>query len=109
MYDHDILYAAYRSTAVPSDHTRPVGARRAAQQLELDALMRLECLPLVPLRARLQLALSAVIEDEQGVLSYWALTHPPGKPDFHHPDAFVLDLERPEATRVSNLAEGGKR
>jgi len=83
--------------------------RRAEQQLELDALMRLECLPLMPLRARLQLALSAVIEDEQGGLSYWALTHPPGKPDFHHPDAFVLELERPEATRVSDPAEGGKR
>ena len=65
--------------------------------------------PLAPLCARLQLALSAVIEDKQGVLSYWALTHPPGRPDFHHPDAFVLELERPEATRVSDPAEGGKR
>ncbi len=87
----------------------PQPSRRADEQLELDALIRLECLPLAPLCARLQLALSAVIEDKQGVLSYWALTHPPGKPDFHHPDAFVLELERPEATRVSDPAEGGKR
>jgi hypothetical protein len=35
------------------------------------------------------LALSAVIEDENGRLSYWALRHPPGKPDFHHPESFV--------------------
>jgi hypothetical protein len=41
----------------------------------------------------LQLAFSAIIEDDQGVLSYWALTHPPGRPDFHHPDAFALELE----------------
>lgn len=40
----------------------------------------------------LQLALSAVIEDDRGNLSYWALTHPPGKPDFHHQDAFVLKV-----------------
>jgi hypothetical protein len=42
--------------------------------------------------ASLALALSAVVEDEHGGLSYWALKHPPGKPDFHHPDLFVLHL-----------------
>jgi hypothetical protein len=34
------------------------------------------------------LGLSAVIEDANG-LSYWALAHPPGKPDFHHADGFT--------------------
>jgi hypothetical protein len=57
----------------------------------------------------LQLALSAVVEDEQGLLSYWALKHPPGRPDFHHPDAFALELERPDADPVSDLAKEGKR
>lgn len=36
--------------------------------------------------------LCAVIEDKSGGKSYWALAHPPGKPDFHHPDCFVLEL-----------------
>ena len=40
----------------------------------------------------LKVALSAVIEDRDGVLSYWALKHPPGKPDFHHPEGFALEL-----------------
>jgi hypothetical protein len=39
-----------------------------------------------------RLALSAVVEETSGVKSYWALAHPPGKPDFHHPDGFVLEL-----------------
>lgn len=39
-----------------------------------------------------RLGLSTVIEDLNGRISYWALNHPPGKPDFHHPDSFVLDL-----------------
>jgi hypothetical protein len=39
-----------------------------------------------------QLALAAVIEDGNGRLSYWALGHPQGKPDFHHPDGFTLEL-----------------
>jgi hypothetical protein len=34
-----------------------------------------------------------VIEDADGSLSYWALAHPPGRPDFHHTEAFALDLE----------------
>jgi ABC-type uncharacterized transport system permease subunit len=44
-------------------------------------------------RGRLALALSVVVEHEDGVLSYWALAHPAAKPDFHHRDAFVLELE----------------
>jgi hypothetical protein len=43
----------------------------------------------------LRLGLSAVIEDIDGRLSYWALKHPPGKPDFHHPDSFALDVTLP--------------
>lgn len=39
-----------------------------------------------------RLALSAVIEAKDGCKSYWALAHPSDKPDFHHPDSFVLDL-----------------
>ena len=43
-------------------------------------------------RPRCKLALTAVVEDDNGTLSYWALKHAPGKPDFHHPDGFVLEL-----------------
>jgi hypothetical protein len=35
------------------------------------------------------IALACVIETDAG-LSYWALAHPPGKPDFHHASAFKL-------------------
>jgi hypothetical protein len=38
------------------------------------------------------LALSTVVERKDGRISYWALRHPSDKPDFHHPDSFVLDL-----------------
>ena len=39
----------------------------------------------------IRIGLSAVIEDAEGSLSYWALAHPSDKPDFHHPDSFILD------------------
>lgn len=46
----------------------------------------------VPAREHL-LALSGVIEDRAGALSYWALAHPPGRPDFHHDAGFIMRLE----------------
>ena len=57
----------------------------------------------VALEARIELppdasafGLSAVIEDVDGGISYWALAHPSDKPDFHHPDSFTLELPAPE-------------
>lgn len=39
-----------------------------------------------------RLALTAVIEAKDGSKSFWSLAHPPGKPDFHHPDCFAARL-----------------
>jgi hypothetical protein len=39
-----------------------------------------------------RVGLSAIVEDRHGTKSYWALAHPPGDPDFHHPDCFALEL-----------------
>jgi hypothetical protein len=38
------------------------------------------------------LGLAAVMEEKSGRKSYWALAHPPGKPDFHHADGFALEI-----------------
>lgn len=39
-----------------------------------------------------QVGLCAVVEAQSGEISYWALNHPPGAPDFHHDDGFALRL-----------------
>jgi len=46
----------------------------------------------IPARGRLRIGLSAVIEEKSGALSYWALRHPRGKPDFHDRRGFALEL-----------------
>lgn len=61
-----------------------------ALETELQLPVGWEGLPLVA-------GFSAVVEDIDGVKSYWALAHPPGKPDFHHRDCFALTLPAPEA------------
>ena len=63
--------------------------RRTGDRLELDAEISQD---LLPAGRPLRLGLSVVVEDADGVLSYWALRHPPGKPDFHHTDAFASQL-----------------
>ncbi|HEX4736245.1 MAG TPA: DOMON-like domain-containing protein [Allosphingosinicella sp.] len=57
----------------------------------LDADLDLSDIPPV----RMRMGLSAVIEEQDGTKSYWALAHPAGKPDFHHPDCFTLELPPP--------------
>lgn len=70
-----------------------IAVRCRAERIELDASIPLDRLTAKHAHASLALALSAVIEDKRGDLFYWALKHAPGKPDFHHPDSFVLELE----------------
>jgi hypothetical protein len=41
------------------------------------------------------IGLSAVIEENTGEKGFWALRHPPGDPDFHHPYSFALKLSPP--------------
>jgi hypothetical protein len=48
---------------------------------------------LLPQASSLKLGLSAVVENAAGSKSYWALRHSPGKPDFHHADAFAIQLD----------------
>jgi hypothetical protein len=48
--------------------------------------------------AECKLGLSAVIEEFDGTKSYWALAHPPGQPDFHHPTCFAATLPPPSNT-----------
>lgn len=65
---------------------------------ELRASLALDRAPDLPSDAPWRLGLAAVIEETDGRTSYWALTHPPGPPDFHHADGFARELpalERP--------------
>jgi len=59
---------------------------------ELEAVLELNSLAGLPADMPWRLGLSAVIEDVSGRISYWALAHPPGKPDFHHSDGFALEI-----------------
>ena len=93
-------FDSYRQGMAPVLDAAPrLALQRSAEGLELLAEVRLSgCVPapgaaLEASGQRLRVALSAVVEDREGRLSYWALRHPPGRPDFHHPESFSLALE----------------
>jgi hypothetical protein len=58
----------------------------------LQASLGLSPLLSLPRDVIWQLGLSVMIEERGGRKSYWALAHPPGKADFHHPDCFAHEF-----------------
>jgi len=78
----------YREGRRPADIPQPPKFERVVTSGRLELRARFEGLP----PAAWRLALTAVVAERDGTLSYWALRHAPGKPDFHHPDGFALEL-----------------
>jgi hypothetical protein len=73
-------------------HAPQISIVRTAAGLTLEAcVVLLDLIPTVPPLV-LRMGLATVLEDRDGRLSYWAAQHPSGKPDFHHPDSFTLEL-----------------
>jgi hypothetical protein len=66
-----------------------IAVQSSPQRYTLQAVIEPDRLSRLP-RAGWRLGVSALIEDVNGRKSYWALAHPPGKPDFHHSDCFAL-------------------
>ena len=100
-FSPSLEWAAYHFEGYRSGMTAPALAPapqltvwRRADGLELLARLRLGSLELLAAAQQLRVALAAVIEDAEGRLGYWALAHPTGSADFHHPQSFTLELTR---------------
>lgn len=86
-------FAAYRSGMAPlPDAAIPrITVHAGDEVLAVAVTVGLEP-PLAADVEPVDLALSAVMEDGDGRLSYWALRHGPGQPDFHDAGSFALAL-----------------
>lgn len=88
-------FRAYREGMAPlmKGSTPLTSMRIAGDTMDLEVTLDLSWLarsqPAVGLRA----GFAAVIEDRAGVLAYWALAHSREKPDFHHADSFIAQLD----------------
>lgn len=91
-------FDGYRSARRPLSEVPDPGivALEHRRLHELWATLHLDRLAGLPAGETWRMGLSAVIEDETGARSYWALAHPGGAPDFHHDDCFAANV--PPAT-----------
>jgi hypothetical protein len=87
-------FSSYRSRirAASALRTPLFEVQSSPDRFALQAALELDELSNLPPNASLRLGLAAVIEETSGHKSYWALAHPPGKPDFHHSDGFAHEL-----------------
>ncbi len=87
-------FDAYRHGMRPFELSNPpeIVVRQAASLLELRVTFSLPMGAVPGVAPRPRLALTAVVQEDSGSLCYWSARHPRGKPDFHHPESFALEL-----------------
>ena len=90
-YDFDGYRAGMRERPFP--HEPECTIRRGSTFAIFDAAIPMAGLP----DQDCAMGLSAILEEEGGVKSYWALAHPEGKPDFHALACFAAALPAPDA------------
>jgi hypothetical protein len=88
------LFSGYRSGMRVADEIAGVPIKMLASPdgCVLQASLDPDRFTGLPRDRSWHLGLSAVIEDANGGMSYWALAHPPGKPDFHHAGGFACEF-----------------
>lgn len=77
----------------PMSHDPVITPRVGNSTFIMDAAIPLSDLPSLPMTY----ALTCVLEEEGGILSYWAMEHGGDRPDFHDPACFGGRLAAPEA------------
>ncbi|MEO8019505.1 MAG: DOMON-like domain-containing protein [Pseudomonadota bacterium] len=88
-------FSAHREGMAPhlKGSSPMVSSSVGSDTVEVSVVLDLSWLGRSSAGVGLRLGLAAVIEDKARVLSYWALKHPAEKPDFHHADSFVVELD----------------
>jgi len=87
-------FSGYRSEMIIANELDAPRFETASGSIcyDLKASLDLNRMPGLASSAPWRLGLSAVIEEASGRISYWALKHPAGKPDFHHSDCFGHEI-----------------
>lgn len=87
-------FSSYRSgMRVATEISAPrIEVQSGSESYTLQASLDLDRASSLRRDAVWRLGLSAVLEETSGRKSYWALAHPPGKPDFHHSVCFAHEI-----------------
>ena len=91
VYDFTSRRKGMRERAMPREPECTM--RKGTDMAIFDAAIPAAGLPPLPWRC----GFTAVLEEEGGTKSYWALAHSGDAPDFHDPACFLHDLAAPGA------------
>lgn len=82
-------FSGYRQGMQPETafSSLPFEFTRETDHLSLNISIDLE--QMIQNSQQLELAITMVIEDKEGTITYWALKHPGSEADFHRRDSFV--------------------
>jgi len=72
----------------PAFQVLPVTVSRHPEKLTLS--LNVDLAATIPADRPLEVGVSAVLQHQDGRLSFWALTHPGSEPDFHNRKGFVI-------------------
>lgn len=90
-------FLSYREGMRPLADLKPeLRVERGRDRLRVEAAVMLGELAPTFATDVLQAAPAVVIENTAGHRSFWAAHHASAKPDFHHADAFVVDVPVPQ-------------
>ncbi len=82
-------FESYRARLSHADLAQPeIASEVAGRTVTLTAIVRPDLDPDLVW----QVGLATIVEDLFGERAFFALVHPPGEPDFHHRDCFVVEL-----------------
>jgi hypothetical protein len=84
-------FSGYRAGMTELETRAPIMSM--AQSVDVLTVFVTLYVPYTERHADLWVGISAVVVTKSGEISYWALAHPVGSPDFHHKDCFALKLE----------------
>ena len=88
-YDFDSYRAGMRERPFPREPECTI--RQGSSFAIFDAAIPVAGLP----SSDCAMGLCAILEEQGGTISYWALAHQEGKPDFHAPACFAAELPAP--------------
>ncbi len=74
----------------PAFQSLPFSVHLGKKALQLFLTFNMD--KIIPAQQVLNVAVSAVIKTIDGSITYWALSHPGPKPDFHRRDSFIIEL-----------------
>ncbi len=80
----------YRESMNPLKIQQPlIEWSKTGLAMDFAVLLNIQDYPAILSENSMNVGISVILEDENGIKSFWALNHPNGAADFHHKDCFL--------------------